>query len=291
MIFDPLPLQHPGAPEYLAEELAKSLTLSATWVDAMAEWTCAPSGATSCDWYHGTWQYLRLLDLVSTPSWHASFFSKAIAEQSAQRTEPRVLISGCADYSMYALIYSQLADAGRVTALDLCPTPLIGTSWYVRHMGAPVPQLLVADAIAHERPGFYDIIVSDSFLPRFPTNKLRKLLLAWFESLSPNGAVLTTVRLHQASSNSNPQNSQRLHRWRQVATDAQSWWPDLSGLPFDELLRRISVFVANQERKTFLDVSTLHSLFQEAGFERSTIATENCRNREFALIAAYRGPT
>ena len=29
-----------------------------------------------CTWYHSVWQYLRLLGLVSTPSWHDQFFKK-----------------------------------------------------------------------------------------------------------------------------------------------------------------------------------------------------------------------
>ncbi len=290
MILGPLPLQYPAPSECLTEEIAAPSPHAAPWLDAVAKWTCVRSGASSCDWYHGAWQYLRLLDLVSTPWWHASFFRNAIAEQSAVRAEPRVLISGCADHSTYALVHSRLADSGVVTALDLCPTPLIGTFWYARHIGAPVPELLVADAIEHERPRFYDIIVSDSFLPRFPIGKLRKLLLTWYRSLSPEGVVLTTVRLHQAGSNPNPPNTPRLSGWHQVAADAQSWWPEFSGLPYDDLIRRISVFVTKQERSAFFDVSTLSALFVEAGFEHSTITTRHYRNREFALVTAYRGP-
>ena len=290
MIFDTLALRYSDSLEHLAEEISEPLTQSATWLDTVAKWTCAQSGQSSCDWYHGTWQYLRLLDLVSTPPWHASFFRKAMAEQSTDRTELRVLISGCADYSMYALAHSQLSDSGMVTALDLCATPLMGISWYARHIGVPVPELLVANAIEHERPGFYDMIVSDSFLPRFPTNDLKKLLAVWYESLSPKGAVLTTVRLHQVGSNSKAQAAQRIDRWHQVATDARSWWPEVSDLRHDELIHRISVFMANQERNNFLDTSTLYKLFSEAGFERSTLTTQNHRNRAFAHIAAYRGP-
>lgn len=70
---------------------------------------------------------------------------------------------------------------------------------------------------------------------------------------------------------------------------ARPRWPELSDLPYEELVRRISVFVANQERKTVLDVPTLHSLFKEAGFDRSTIATHNYRGREFALVEAHKG--
>lgn len=286
-----MPLLRRDPLECLAEGDAELAILGALWSEPGSGTMCAHGKPSSCDWYHGAWPYLRLLDLVSTPAWHGSFFRKGIAEQSTHRPDLRILISGCADHSMYALAHSQLAESGRITALDLCPTPLLATSRYARHIGAPVPELLVTDAIAHERPGTYDIIVSDSFLPRFFGNELSNLLLAWNRGLSPTGTVLTTVRLHQADTTSPSQNVGRLHRWLQVADDARSWWSELSRLPYEELIRRISDFVANQERKTLLDISTLHALFLEAGFEQPTVTTRQYRDREFALIEARKPAT
>ena len=191
---------------------------------------------------------------------------------------------------MYALVYTQLADSAKVTAIDLCPTPLVNTVEYAQHVEAAVPELLVGDAINHLRPGFYDIIVSDSFLPRFSTNELRKLLAAWCASLSPKGIALTTVRLPRTKRDPRSEQTGRLDRWIQIANDARPWWPDLSDLPFEELVRRISVFVANQERNTALSLSRLRSLFVEAGFQRPTIATRSYRGREFALVEARKAP-
>ena len=252
--------------------------------------TCVQSGASSCDWYHGTWKYLRLLDLVSTPSWHAPFFHSSIAEAGTGRGDLRVLISGCADYAMYELVHSQLADSAKVTAIDLCPTPLVGIAEYAEHVEAAAPELQVGDAIDHLRPGFYDIIVSDSFLPRFSTNELRKLLAAWCVSLAPEGIALTTVRLTRTKRDSRSDKAGRLDRWIQIANDARPRWPDVSDLPFEELARRISVFVANQERNTALNPARLSSLFVEAGFQRSTITRRSYRDREFALVEARKVP-
>ena len=191
---------------------------------------------------------------------------------------------------MYALVHSQLADSARVTAVDLCPTPLVGTAEYAEHVEAAVPELLVGDAIDHLRPGFYDIIVSDSFLPRFSTNELRTLLVAWCVSLSRKGVALTTVRLPRTKREARYEHTGRLDRWIQIANDARPWWPDLSDLPFEELVRRISVFVANQERNTALNLLGLHSLFLEAGFRQPTITTRSYRGREFALVEARKVP-
>lgn len=106
--------------------------------------------------------------------------------------------------------------------------------------------------------------------------------------------VTVTGRIHRPhdrppTPDSSHQYARRLNRWLRVAGEARPRWSELSDLPHEELARRISVFVANQERKTVLDVPTLHSLFKEAGFDRSTIATHNYRGREFALVEAHKG--
>lgn len=160
-----MPPRRPGQPQHLPDEIAEPLIRSADWLGAMAELTCSRTGKSSCDWYHGTWQYPQLLNLVSSPWWHASFYRNAMARQSVGRSGIRVLISGCADFSTYALVHSQVADSARITSPDLCPTPLIATSRYARRIGAPVPESLVSDAAEHERPGCYDIIVSDCSSP------------------------------------------------------------------------------------------------------------------------------
>lgn len=117
-----------------------------------------------------------------------------------------------------------------------------------------------------------------------------ELLRTWRTSLAPEGAVLTTVRLHEASPDPDPRKTERLHRWHQTATDARSWWPAVSDLPLEQLVGRISAFVANQERHSLLDTSTLRVLFAEAGFNYATISTHAHRGRRFALIAAHKEP-
>jgi len=35
---------------------------------------------SSCSWYHSAWQYLRLIDMVSTPSWHGNFYADQLTK-------------------------------------------------------------------------------------------------------------------------------------------------------------------------------------------------------------------
>ena len=64
----------------------------------------------------------------------------------------------------------------------------------------------------------------------------------------------------------------------------------MSDLPFEEPVRPISVSVANQERNTALNLSRLHFLFVEAGFQLPTITTRSYRGGEFTLVEARKVP-
>jgi len=57
-----------------------------------------PDTGESCAWNHGFWQYLRALELVTTPAHHADCFKRGFDQVDARA--PRVLISAAADYSM-----------------------------------------------------------------------------------------------------------------------------------------------------------------------------------------------
>ena len=47
----------------------------------------------SCGWYHGTWQYLRLLDMVAVPHWHREFYNQKLGDILRQNPHANVLIS------------------------------------------------------------------------------------------------------------------------------------------------------------------------------------------------------
>jgi len=57
------------------ERAQQPLAASARHMAALSKKACGGSyvDKRDCDWYHGSWQYLRLVDVVSTPDWHSSF--------------------------------------------------------------------------------------------------------------------------------------------------------------------------------------------------------------------------
>ena len=181
--------------------LDEPLVQSAPLISGVAPVLCAgdhvdPKG---CAWYHGTWQYLRLMDLVSTPTWHDEFYRDSLRKVSNKGAR-KVLITGTADYSVLAYAidaFSERQESYDITVVDLCPTPLFACQWYGKRVGIGVET--VADDVlrfatrTNER---YDLIVTDAFLTRFAGNQLDKVLEAWHGLLNVDGTVITTVRAH-----------------------------------------------------------------------------------------------
>ncbi|MFI5387024.1 MAG: hypothetical protein ACHQ50_12995 [Fimbriimonadales bacterium] len=202
-----------STPREAADELGGSpdvpdepLVLSAQLMSIVADALCSgdqvdPDG---CGWYHSVWQYLRLLDMVSTPSWHSEFFHRELVSAlRASEASHRVIISGAADYSMLAHVL--LAAAATpvepdVTVVDLCPTPLFACSWYAKRSGSRVRTIStdIREIAAHPAERGASLICCDAFLSRFSHSERHDVLRSWRSLLAPGGFVVTTVRVHDA---------------------------------------------------------------------------------------------
>jgi hypothetical protein len=255
---------------------------SCDWMAASARWTCRDG----CAWYHGTWQWLRLLGLVSNPSWHGEFFRRTLQNACADVKQPRVLVSGCADYSMYAHVAAALGSAAEITALDRCRTPLVGTDWYASRAGLPAPALLEEDALVHAPDEPYDAVVSDSFLPRFGPDELTILLAAWRKTIRYGGVVVTTVRIHDRGAATATGRGAVADRWRRVALESEAWWPQVSDVPVAELADRVAEFARRQERNAVYDAADLVELFTAAGFDDASVETADVAGKAVARLTA-----
>lgn len=255
---------------------------SCDWTATSARWACRED----CAWYHGTWQWLRLLNLVSNPSWHGEFFRRALRDASADVERTRVLVSGCADYSMYAHVAAALGAAAEITALDRCRTPLISTDWYASRAGLPAPALLEEDALTHAPDEPYDAVVSDSFLPRFGPVELTELLAAWRKVVRAGGVVITTVRIHERGGTATTGRDAVADRWRQAALASRAWWPQVSAVPVAELADRVGEFARRQERNAVHDAGDLVELFATAGFDETSVETAEVAGKAFARLTA-----
>ncbi len=197
-----LSCQCDNAQKFIGNFLQEPLMDSADMVSGVASVMCSHDhmNMESCYWYHSTWQYLRLLNLVSTPSWHHEFYIENImkALEAKKNARANIFISGAADYSSlsYAIFGVQALNIdASFTVLDLCRTPLFSCEWYAKRTNAKL-STMQKSIFDFDDQSKYDLICTDAFLTRFSKNDTVNILTRWHNALVSNGAVVTTVRIH-----------------------------------------------------------------------------------------------
>jgi SAM-dependent methyltransferase len=205
--------EHATAPvPRIGPDLAGELFESAGLLQQVAPLSCCASpyiDAEECDWYHGYWQYLRLFDMVSSPTWHEGFYADQLRREIVRRNARRILISGSADYTTLAFVLHAARDRlddVEIHVMDLCDTPLMACRWYAQRVGTKVSTHLAdvtraseADTVENGMSGAFDLIVADAFLTRFAPEKAERVVASWSALLRPGGTVVTTVRLHPSN--------------------------------------------------------------------------------------------
>lgn len=223
-----------------------------------------------CAWYHSSWQYLRILNLVSTPTWHAKFYAENLAQCAASGTFTRALISGTADYSMLAHLEHAYRRAGSdlsVTVIDLCPTPLFLCKWYAKSRGFRV-ETETGDVLKYNPTGHYDLITTDAFLTRFPPKFRPEVLSAWHRLLRPGGKVVTTIRaefgLSEAVIRATPE--QVAVFCRSATLEARRWRDFLKVSP-EDVAAMASAYAQNIVSYPFASEADVRQLFSANGFQ------------------------
>lgn len=180
--------------------LHEPLMLSADMVSEAAKVLCGYDhmNSESCFWYHSVWQYLRLCNMVSTPTWHNDFYLNKLNDSYNGLENIRVLISGCADYSTlsYAIFVAKEKNLKvEYDVLDLCETPLFACRWYGKETNSKVNTFKksIFDLDEVEK---YNLITTDAFLTRFTKSETLDILNRWNKALKKSGHVVTTVRIH-----------------------------------------------------------------------------------------------
>lgn len=171
---------------------------------ALAEKMCTASAIDqqSCRWYHSSWPILRMLNLVSTPTWHGNFYREALSRYAKDVSGPlHILLSASADAAMFEHIERSLKDMSRVHIwfIDLCPTPLeIGRRWAKSKGFSLHTAQMDALHLAHEGlpQNFFDIVTTDAFLTRFEkASDKKRIVREWYGALKNGGQVITTCRI------------------------------------------------------------------------------------------------
>ena len=286
-------------PTSFADEFAleEPLTKSAPVMTALSTFLCKGDhlNKEDCAWYHKAWQYLRLLDLVSTPTWHSSFYLNALSEGTRNSQECNVLISGAADYSTlaYALhIYERMGVKCNITFLDLCETPLMIGRWYAATKSISIHT--VQEDILRFNPNHqFDYIVSDAFLTRFSPGDRKKVLSKWKALLKRNGRIVTTIRLSPSTNPTVPNKAspEEIENFVFRTKRLAELWRDFVLLEPEEIGQLAQEYAERMESYSLNNRQELESQFHAAGLEliryQESLTKGEMKGTTYAEIVAH----
>jgi hypothetical protein len=285
--------------------LQESAPLMAKWarsectakpVGGMEEWAkehaeLHPDHVACCDWYHGTWQYLRLLNMVAVPPWY-EFYNRALSGVLRRRPHANVLISACADYGMLATLHDAIESAGadpQITIYDICSAPLLACEWYASRHGLNVK--CVRDNIITSPSltlGAYDLIVTDEFLTVLKSDYKPLITKRWAQLLKPDGTVVTTAMIGGPTTAALREGY--VLRANHLFEQERSVFED-AGLDSDDVLDSIGRFAAYHTRHMVAHEGQIRALFSDYDLSFSRIVTPGeCVNptSSFQITAALR---
>jgi hypothetical protein len=252
--------------------LDEPLLATAPLMELLSEYVCegGQMDADDCRWYHSAWQYLRMLDLVSTPSWHAEFYLESLGRLARSSEHPRVLVSGTADYSMLAYVLHASLQAGSrfdVTVLDMCETPLHLCRWYAAHLSSRIST--IRQSIFNYAPRTkFDAIVADAFLTRFESEDRALVLQKWRSLLRRRGVVITTCRIlgEQESLGRVMSTPEEISRFGSRATSLASFWQAFVHTSPEAIGKLATYYAERMISRPFLDEADVRRAFESAGF-------------------------
>ena len=265
---DGVPLE-PAADALHPDALCEPLLTSAPLARLAASALCRRGAGADCAWYHGFWQYLRILGMVAAPERHAGFYAQALGGLAQSGDYRRVLISANADYAMLAHLlhaYGRAADNIEVTVLDFCETPLMLCKWYAARHGLGI-ETKACDIVQWETGQQFDLVVTHSFLPMLPALARRSLVAKWRQVLRPGGKVVSTTRINPDWSEAKIKPApERVQRFRETAKHAAQKWQRVLGVDAEQLaeaaenyMRRLLIYSLTSEAES-------RTLFTASGF-------------------------
>lgn len=269
------------------ELLIQSAQLMREWSDTycasksgggMEEWAKNQEGANgasvlTCDWYHGTWQFLRLLNMVAVPPWY-EFYQETLTKALVDRPGANILISAAADYGMLATLHEAVVASGTsptITLVDICETPLRATQWFAERHGVAIETIrgnLITDARFAE-PN-YDLIVTDEFLTVLKNPDKPQIVSRWKQLLKPGGVVVTTAMMGGATT---PELRTRYGERSLAGLERHAEEFKRAGTDHDDVARRFEVFAKLHTRHMVDDEHQIRELFAGFRLEFAPIVT------------------
>ena len=182
--------------------LDASLLASARIARAFALEHCQNTPSGDCCWYHGVWQYFRVLGIIKNVGGQADFIRGQLRLLASKGAAARVLISGSADDAIAQIVIDAFREARQtlnLTAVDQCESPLALSRWSAARAGVDLASHRV-DILEFTADAPFDLIVANSFLSYFEPTNFPRLFARWAALLRPGGKLLLTNRLRPNAS-------------------------------------------------------------------------------------------
>lgn len=263
----------PPGEDYDSLNLEEPLVHTARLMDLLSDAVCNRSyiSADDCSWYHGVWQYLRIFDLVSTPTWHPDFYTPQLKSfASGVQDRAKILISGTADYSTLAHVIHAFELVNKefdVIIVDLCQTPLIICQWYARSRGYKIATIQDSLTSFKGEDFTYDAIVTDAFLTRFPQEEHAKIIERWFQLLKPGGYVFTTVRIHGSGVGEKVvTHPKQVNIFRSLAFEQAKRWQDFLLIKPEQVAIKAQRYAERMVSYRIASPNEVRDLFDQQGF-------------------------
>lgn len=216
----------------------------------------------NCFWYHSIWQYLRIMDVVSSPTWHNNFYIEQLSNALKNEGSNNILISGTADYSMLAYVISCVKERkvkANIYVLDTCKTPLIACEWYGKEENIEIT-CINKNILDYCNNNFFDIICTDAFLTRFSNENAQLVINKWYNLLKINGKIITTVRIHKINETNNYSNMENFIN--RIRNNYEYYKNDIK-ISLDELLVKAELYANNMKSNNLGDKNCILSKFEK----------------------------
>lgn len=222
----------------------------------------------SCSWYHGVWQYFRLLGIVGSPWQQRVFFENSLGELAEAGGYDRVLITGASDYSMLALAlhaYRQKKVTPEITVVDRCQTPLFLNNWFADRQAIAI-NTRAGDFLNYDAEEAFDVVCTHSFMGNFLPDRLNDLVASWRKQLRSGGKLVTVNRLRPAARGRQCFTPGQAENFLHRALAAGRLKQDGLGLSLETLTEWVSVYTSRYETYPLTSQDVLRDALQANGF-------------------------
>lgn len=240
-----------------------------------------------CTWYHSVWQYLRIINKVSSPEWHATFYETCFNKLFTEKENPKILISGTADYSLLAYVYNsskKMNNKAEIFVLDTCKTPLKICEWYAEKHGFKIKILNMSVLDLSQLSTKFDLICSDAFLTRFTKIEAKVVVSNWYDVLNENGMVVTTVRTREYG---NFENDEHKNNYIKDCVDRFQKWEGYFNISIKLFEQMVEDYVNKMYSHNIGSKNTITTMFKNVGFVFDEISTINDTPGELSETSYY----